>query len=100
MCTKNGAGVWLFLYVTFSSLLLFELVALQQVWITQPELETGLGLTGAVAVFGAAAGIELLRQGLTNAGFAMPMRIALVSLGAVVAGGALLFGASPLAHLG
>lgn len=99
MCTKNGSMVWLFLYSVFNIILLVELAALKAAWDAQPALASALALRGTIAVFGVGAGIELLRQGLTNAEFVMPMRITLVSAGFIATGAAIIFGMLPASGL-
>lgn len=84
-CTESGSRVWLFLDIVFGGLLLFELGAFHDAWVSNPELETKLGLVATTAMLGVAAGSEMFRQGLTNANLRMPMRVTLVTVGVATA---------------
>ena len=91
-CTGSGFRLWLFITTIISGLILLELVFMRNAVTTNPErFEEGILIAGTL-VLGVSAGLGLLHQGLANANFAMPMRVALVSLGSLVIGGSLLTG--------
>jgi len=92
-CTTSGTSLWLIFDLLFLGLLVVELGYFQDLWVSHKELGTKIGLIGTTAVAGTLAGLALMHQGLGNKLFEMSMRVALVTVGAIIAAAAILAGA-------
>jgi len=92
-CTKSGTSLWLIFDLFFIGLLIVELGYLQDLWISNKELGAKIGLIGTTAVAGTLGGLALMHQGLGNKLFEMSMRVALASVGGIIAAAAIIAGA-------
>jgi hypothetical protein len=92
-CTKSGTSLWLIFNILFMGLLIVELGYFRDIWMANKELGTKIALIGTTTVAGTLAGLALMHQGLGNKLFEMSMRVALVTVGGIIAAAAILAGA-------
>ncbi len=89
-CTASGARLWVPLALVFALVLTSELLFLIDIVSSKPKLVEPIVVVAASIVLGTVVGAGVLHQGLTNADFSMPMRVAFVFIGFSIALGSLL----------